>query len=177
MRNFPIDKLFPRFIGFENLFDELEMASNTSNQGYPPHNIIKIDDENYEIQLAVAGFKESDIDITLHNGLLKISGSKSTSTKDPQYVFQGIANRQFDRTFRLADHVEVKSANLEDGVLKVVVERQIPEDKKPKRIPIGESSSGERELLQEEEEAATPRSPPEKKGGPPLGTSRPLKKY
>lgn len=122
------------FIGFDALFERLERASE--NTGYPPHNIIKIDDDNYTIEIAVAGFGESELDIQLKDSILTISGDKAESDTKVVYLHKGISSRKFVRQFTLNEYVEVKGAELSDGVLKIELQRVIPEDKKPRKIAI-----------------------------------------
>lgn len=128
------------FIGFERVFEELERArngnSNYTNNTYPPHNVIRIDDDNYEIELAVAGFDESDIEVTYKDNVLSIEGNKD-SREQTEYVHQGISNRKFTKTFNLSEHIEIRGADLVNGILSVRLERVIPEDQKPQIIKIG----------------------------------------
>lgn len=128
------------FIGFERVFEELERArngnSNYTNNTYPPHNVIRIDDDNYEIELAVAGFDESDLEVTYKDNVLSIEGNKD-SREQTEYVHQGISNRKFTKTFNLSEHIEIRGADLVNGILSVRLERVIPEDQKPQIIKIG----------------------------------------
>lgn len=128
------------FIGFERVFEELERArngnSNYTNNAYPPHNVIRIDDDNYEIELAVAGFDESDLEVTYKDNVLSIEGNKD-SREQTEYVHQGISNRKFTKTFNLSEHIEIRGADLVNGILSVRLERVIPEDQKPQIIKIG----------------------------------------
>ena len=128
------------FIGFERIFEELENARNgnstRTNNTYPPHNVIRIDDDNYEIELAVAGFDESNLEVTYKENVLTVEGNKD-SRKQSAYVHQGISNRKFAKTFNLSEHIEIRGADLVNGILSVRLERVIPEDLKPKIIKIG----------------------------------------
>jgi molecular chaperone IbpA len=101
---------------------------------YPPYNIKKIDDEHFEIEMAVAGFGKQNLDIELKDDTLTVSGSLESDAED--YIYQGIANRAFTRKFNLADTVVVKNAELVNGLLKIALERYIPEEKKAKKIDI-----------------------------------------
>lgn len=123
----------PFFIGFDKFFDRL---SNTTNQqsGFPPYNVRKIDEDTYVVELAVAGFNKHSIDITEHNGVLTIKGERPEDVEE--YVHKGIAGRKFTRTFTMAEYMYVDSADLNDGMLYVVVKRDVPEEKKPKTIKI-----------------------------------------
>ena len=128
------------FIGFERIFEELESARNgnsaRANATYPPHNVIRIDDDNYKIELAVAGFDESDLEVTYKDNVLTIEGNKD-SKEQTEYVHQGISNRKFTKTFNLSEHIEIRGADLVNGVLSVRLERVIPDDLKPLIIKIG----------------------------------------
>lgn len=137
----------PLFVGFDRIFDRVNSASKLANvQKYPPYNIVKTDENNYLIELAVAGFGPDDIDIELHDGILAISGKVETSSDD-MYVYKGIANRSFERRFTLADTVEVEGVDLHQGILTVKLKNVIPEEKKPRKIPIG--NYAEKQLLTE----------------------------
>ena len=123
----------PFFIGFDRMFNRL---TNTTNQqsGFPPYNVRKVDEDTYVVELAVAGFNKDSIDITEHNGTLTIKGERPEDVEE--YVHKGIAGRKFTRTFTLAEYMFVDSADLNDGMLYVVVKRNVPEEKKPKTIKI-----------------------------------------
>lgn len=138
--------LYKMSVGFDRLFDEMfTNPINVSTGGYPPYNVAKVidkesEDVSYEITLAVAGFTQEDIDITVENQQLKVEGRSGVLAEEVgtevEYIHKGIAERNFVRTFRLAEHVEVKSATLKDGILKVVLWLNIPEEAKPKKINI-----------------------------------------
>lgn len=134
-----LSPLFKTSIGFDRLVDEFfNEPAFTNATGYPPYNISKTKDNDYEITLAVAGFKKSDIEIELEEGTLKISGtSQVLDGEEVEYLHKGIAERNFIRTFKLAEFVEVKSAKLEDGILRVKLFRNIPDALKPQKIKIG----------------------------------------
>jgi molecular chaperone IbpA len=137
----------PFFVGFDRIFDRVNAASKlTTAQKYPPYNIVKTDENTYLIELAVAGFGPDDVDIELHDGVLSISG-KVESTSDDNYIYKGIANRSFERRFTLADTVEVEGVDLHQGILTVKLKNVIPEEKKPRKIPIGKPV--EKQLLTE----------------------------
>jgi molecular chaperone IbpA len=131
----------PFFIGFDRMLNR--MQAPTPGQGnYPPYNIIKTEDEHYELQLAIAGFTYDDLDITLKDGVLTINGSQSE--EDPRnYIHRGISARNFNREFTLMDTIVVNGAALEDGILTVELENVIPEEKKPRKIDINRSSKKE----------------------------------
>lgn len=123
-------------VGIDRMFDILnERMDSTATSNYPPYNILKTGDNTYEIQVAVAGFGETDLDITVQDGQLLVVGDKESDT-GVNYLHQGISNRKFTRKFVLADYVEVKHASVENGILTVQLEREIPEEQKPRSIAI-----------------------------------------
>ena len=128
-------------VGFDRLFDMLENNSvGQAQENYPPFDLIKKGDNDYCIQLAVAGFKADEIDITAQQNVLIVSGRKSEETEQKEggdFIYRGIANRSFERRFALADHIQVRSADLKDGLLAIELVREIPEAMKPKKINIG----------------------------------------
>ena len=123
-------------IGFDTIFERLQAASDALPKipTYPPYNIKKVDDEHFVIEMAVAGFGKSNLDIELKDDKLTITGNHDAA--DNNYIYQGIANRAFTREFTLADSVVVKNAELVNGLLKIALERYIPEEKKAKKIDI-----------------------------------------
>jgi len=134
-----IADLFPRIdrwgIGYMPLLEDL-MQIAKEKPSYPPYDIIDHKDETTSISIAVAGFAKKEIDVTVHEGVLKIEGKKKLKKDDGEVVYQGIAARDFSLTFALAEYYEVKSASLEDGMLTVTLFKNVPEDKKPKVIDI-----------------------------------------
>lgn len=138
--------LYKMSVGFDRLFDEMfTNPVNISASGYPPYNVARITDketeaQTYEITLAVAGFTQDDIEITVEDKHLKVEGRSAVLAEDVnstvEYIHKGIAERNFQRTFRLAEHVEVQSATLKDGILKIVLFLNVPEEAKPKKISI-----------------------------------------
>tara|TARA_R110002153_G_scaffold20682_2_gene69950 strand:+ start:6438 stop:6899 length:462 start_codon:yes stop_codon:yes gene_type:complete len=131
---------YPRagFIGFDHLFNELERVhSKANNSGYPPHNVIKESETEFIIQVAVAGFKESQIDIEVKDGFLNISGDSTEPEEGVvEYIHKGISSKRFSRTFRLSEHVEVNGAELQDGILVIHLEYVVPEELRPRKIQI-----------------------------------------
>lgn len=121
-------------VGFDHLFDLLESASESA-QGYPPYNIERSDDTHYRVTVAVAGFGEKDLSVEVKDDVLTVTGKREDASR-PSYLHQGIAGRAFERSFRLAEHVEVRNARLENGLLHIDLERLVPEEKKPRRIAI-----------------------------------------
>jgi molecular chaperone IbpA len=136
LRSLDIPSIHKFGIGFDNMFDELMRMNSQQSQNYPPYNVVKLSDDNFYIEVATAGFSEGEIDIQLDNRLLTIKGSKKREDASPEYLHQGISNRDFVREFTLAEHVEVSNALIKDGILTVFLERKIPEERKPKTIAI-----------------------------------------
>src|SRR3954468_16280506 len=127
-------------VGFDRLFDMLENNGlGQAQENYPPFDLIKVGENEYRIQLAVAGFKPDEIDITAQQNVLLVTGRKAEETeeKGSDYVYRGIANRSFERRFALADHIKVTGADVKDGLLVIDLVREIPESMKPKKIEIG----------------------------------------
>ena len=126
-------------VGFDRLFDQLENAGRvSSSDNYPPFNIERVSETEYVVTIAVAGFKSEEIDITAQQNLLVVAGQKQVDGNDNRdFLHVGIANRNFERRFQLADHVFVKSADMADGLLIVELERQVPEELKPRKIFVG----------------------------------------
>ena len=125
-------------VGFDRLFDLLEsQVRNNAGDNYPPFNIERRDEDSYRITLAVAGFRERDLDITAQQNLLTIQGKKRDETGDGEMLHVGIANRGFERRFELADFVRVANADLADGLLTIELVREVPDAMKPKKVMIG----------------------------------------
>jgi molecular chaperone IbpA len=126
-------------IGFDSMLDELmRMNASQTNNNYPPYNVVQNSENNFAIEVAVAGFTEGEIVLTLENNVLSISGNKATSldSAPKEYLHRGISYRNFQREFILGEHVEIKNAEQVNGILTVICERIVPEDKKPKNIAI-----------------------------------------
>ena len=127
------------FVGFDEPFNKLaklhdEVAKNIPN--YPPYNIKKVEDNKYVVELAVAGFAKTDVEITFDDGKLIVAGKAADDSDNDNFLYRGIANRAFARTFVLNDQVEIQNAEMLNGMLKIFLERIIPEHKKPKKIEI-----------------------------------------
>jgi molecular chaperone IbpA len=138
MRHFDLTPLYRSTIGFDrlgSLFDTLG-AFEGETPSYPPYNIERVGENEYRISMAVAGFAESDLTIEVKENTLSIRGEKQTDVEPTTYLHRGIAGRSFERRFQLADHVVVKGAALENGLLHVDLVRELPETKKPRTIPI-----------------------------------------
>jgi molecular chaperone IbpA len=140
MRTFDLTPLYRSTVGFDRLTDMIDSLAQVDNGvTYPPYNIERTDENHYRISLAVAGFAEKDLAVEVKEGVLSVQG-KRDGEKEPvqgRYLHQGIAGRSFDRRFQLAENVEVRGAQLENGLLHVDLERIVPEEKKPRRIVIG----------------------------------------
>ena len=125
-------------VGFDRLFDLLEsQVRNNAGDNYPPFNIERRDEDSYRITLAVAGFRERDLDITAQQNLLTIQGKKRDETAEGEMLHVGIANRGFERRFELADYVRVDNADMADGLLVINLVREVPEAMRPKKIAVG----------------------------------------
>lgn len=124
-------------IGFDSIFEDIHrLASVTGKDNYPPYNVIKIDDDHFTIELALAGIPKESLDIEVDQNQLTVSTEKAESDEELEYLHKGISQRGFSRSFTLADHVVVKGADMIDGVLKISLERQLPEELKPRKIDI-----------------------------------------
>lgn len=140
MTGYDLSPLFRSTIGFDHLSQLIDSAFkyDATSASYPPYNIAKLSEDDYEITMAVAGFKQNELTITAQNNSLVVSGS--TSEKDEKggksYLHRGIATRSFERKFSLADHVKVVDAKLADGLLTLILKREIPESSKPRTIAI-----------------------------------------
>jgi len=136
MRPFDLAPLYRSTVGFDRLFSMLDGFETAP--GYPPYNIERTGENDYRVTVAVAGFGENELSIEAKENTLTIKGSKQTKEEqNGEVLYQGIAARAFERVFQLADHVQVKNASLENGLLHVDLVREIPEAKKPRQIPIG----------------------------------------
>lgn len=138
---------FPRsnFIGFDHLLNEIERLSAFNDQSFPKHNVVKYNEAEYAIQLALAGYNKENITVELKDGNLVVSGERSKND-DVEYLHQGISAKQFSRTFKLSDQVVVGEADFEDGLLIIKLKVLVPEEKRPRVIPIG----GAKQLLTED---------------------------
>jgi len=145
--------LMRQTVGFDRFNDLFETMLNDGEErfdSYPPYNIEKEGEDDYRITLAVAGFNESDLDITVQDGQLTVRGAQAEKEEeeDKTYLHRGIATRTFERTFRLADHIRVEDAEMDNGLLTIHLKREIPEEKKPRMIPInGQSHNNPKGLL------------------------------
>ncbi len=142
MTTFDFTPLYRTSVGFDRLASMLSSA-NRQDQGnsYPPYNIRTMGENHYQITMAIAGFSEDDLDITTEQSHLVITGKRADEDEKVEYLHRGIATRSFERRFNLADHVKVIAASLENGLLHIELEREIPEEMKPRKIKIGRSTA------------------------------------
>jgi molecular chaperone IbpA len=136
MRSSEFAPLFRTTVGFDRLFDMLENSVRTD---WPPYNIEKVGDSEYRIAMAIAGFGPDEVELTQHGAELTVIGQKSGDDASAQYLHRGMANRNFKQVFRLADHVKVADARLENGLLSIQLVREVPEELKPRRIAVTSS--------------------------------------
>ena len=141
MRTFDLAPLYRSTVGFDRLFSMFDNGFEAA-PGYPPYNIERTGENDYRITVAVAGFGENELSIEAKENTLTIKGEKQAKQEQKgEVLYQGIAARAFERVFQLADHVQVKAAKLENGLLHVDLVREIPEAKKPRQIPIGKGQA------------------------------------
>ena len=137
------------FVGFEPLLDELERihsAGKSTKDNYPPHNVVKIDEEKFLIEMALAGFKQEDISVEVKDGILKIKGEMPKDERE--FAYKGISSRKFEKSFRLSEFVVIDGADLMDGILVVYARVELPEEKRPREIKIGSAgASTKKEFL------------------------------
>jgi molecular chaperone IbpA len=148
MRHFDFAPLYRSTVGFDRLFQLLDNVAGVPGDAatYPPYNIEKTGENEYRITMAVAGFSDSEISVELKEQGLTVKGEKQAETKAGEFLHRGIATRAFERRFQLADHVEVKGADLKDGMLHVDLVRNVPERLKPRRIAIGTDGAAPRQI-------------------------------
>ena len=149
-----VQSLFPSsaFVGFDHLLNELDYVAKHAQDNYPPHNILRTGDQDYLIELAVAGFSRDELTIEVKDRTLTVSGEHKS--KGREYIHRGISTKKFKRTFRLSEHVHVNGADLVDGVLSVVLKYEIPEALRPRKIENGHyeelaNDTDTKQLLQE----------------------------
>jgi molecular chaperone IbpA len=137
MRTFDYSPFYRATVGFDRVFDLLDsVTANSSTNGYPPYNIEKAGDDAYRIVMAVAGFTDAELNITQKENELLVTGQAAPQADEKQFLYRGIAGRNFERRFQLADHVKVEGAKLANGLLTIELKRVIPEEKKPRAITI-----------------------------------------
>lgn len=147
MRTYDFSPLYRSFVGFDRMASMIDAASQNVDGGstYPPYNVAQIDEDNYRIELAVAGFGNDELDIESHENVLTVTGRKESQADNDDgttYLHRGIAERGFERRFSLADHVYVTGADLSNGLLVISLKRELPEALKPRRIEIGSKGEG-----------------------------------
>jgi molecular chaperone IbpA len=131
---FTLDKYMPYTIGFDSFFDTLDSITGTDVKGYPHYNIKKLDDNKWSIELALAGFSKDDIEIEVKDNVMIINGE--LKEENNEYVYKGISSRKFSKSFTLAEFTECESAKMENGILSIILEKNIPEEKKPQKVKI-----------------------------------------
>jgi molecular chaperone IbpA len=147
MRRYDFSPLFRSSVGFDHLANIMDqLASVDTDNGFPPYNIERLGEHEYRITLAVAGFSNDDLNIEVKENTLSVKGEKSADVKEREYLHRGIAARNFERRYRLADHVEVTSATLENGFLHIDLKREIPEAMKARTIKIGKPAQNGKSL-------------------------------
>lgn len=151
MRNYDLSPLFRSTVGFDRLARLVDGATRVedASAGYPPYNIEKLGEEDYRVTMAVAGFTADEIDITVHENTLTVTGqAKQADAPATQFLHRGIARRAFERRFQLADHIRVKAAALTNGLLDIELVREVPEQLKPRKIEIGSPAQSSLSLSQ-----------------------------
>ena len=139
---FDVTPLWRSSVGFDRLFDLLDAAQQQSEAHYPHYNIEKLGDDRYQVSLALAGFRPDEINVTAEQNVLTVEGRKTDEKRE--YLYQGISERHFRRQFNLADYVQVRNANFDNGLLRIELVREIPEAMKPRRIAINGQSNVQR---------------------------------
>jgi Molecular chaperone (small heat shock protein) len=149
MTNLQFGRVPSSFVGFDRLFNDLERLSTRQEPTYPPHNIISVGEDEFIIELAVAGYRQAELNIELDNSVLTISGEQEgAEDENAKFLHKGISSKKFKRAFTLGEHVEVRGSNLSDGILSIYLERVIPEEKKPRTIEIGYTGDSQQLLTE-----------------------------
>jgi len=151
MRTIDFSPLYRSVVGFDRLADLLDSAAADGAAGYPPYNIERTDENAYRVEIAVAGFRPEELAIEVKENLLTVTGRKAANDEQRNFLHRGLAERNFERKFQLADYVVVTEANLADGLLSIALKRELPEALKPRRVDI---SVGQPGTLIEGEKAA-----------------------
>ncbi|WP_298445104.1 Hsp20 family protein [uncultured Ferrimonas sp.] len=138
MRTFDLSPLYKSAIGFDRFAQVMDEAMRAEQNGFPPYNIELVKEDRYRITMAIAGFAEADLDIEVEGDTLRVEGRRDKGEQERKFLHQGIAERNFKRRFRLADHVKVMDAQLENGLLNIDLVRELPEAMKPRKITIGQ---------------------------------------
>ncbi len=135
LNSFDLTPFYRNNVGIHRLLDTMMNRLDTNNTGYPPYNVIRLSEDSYKIEIALAGFDEKEIDVTVKDGFLMISAEKTDETVT-EYLYKGIGCRAFSKSFQLSDYVEVVGAKFSNGILTVSLERHMPEAAKPRKIAI-----------------------------------------
>jgi molecular chaperone IbpA len=143
MRTIDFSPLYRSVVGFDRLAGLLESATAEAATGYPPYNIERTGDNAYRIEIAVAGFRPEELNVEVKENLLTVQGRKTANDEARQYLHRGLAERNFERRFQLADYVVVSDANLADGLLSISLKRELPEALKPRRIDVTTGTQGQ----------------------------------
>jgi len=141
MRAIDFSPLYRSVVGFDRVADLLQTATVDAASGYPPYNIERVEDNAYRVEIAVAGFKSEELSIEVKENLLTVQGRKAANDDTRRFLHRGLAERNFERRFQLADYVLVTDAQLADGLLSITLKRELPEALKPRRIEIGTGKS------------------------------------
>jgi molecular chaperone IbpA len=150
MRTYDLTPFYRSTVGFDRLFNLLDQATSDGSPGYPPYNIERTGENAYRITVAVSGFAKEELSLVAKENTLTIKGEKVANENGKtkgEVLYRGIAARAFERSFQLADHVTVKNASLENGLLHVDLEREIPEAKKPRSIPITTNAQAAQQVV------------------------------
>ena len=154
MRTIDFSPLYRSVVGFDRLADLLDAATNEAATGYPPYNIERVDENAYRIEIAVAGFRPEELNVEVKENLLTVQGRKAANDDQRRYLHRGLAERNFERRFQLADYVVVTDASLADGLLSISLKRELPEAMKARRIEIKSGSGQQGQLIEGESRAA-----------------------
>ena len=154
MRTLDFSPLYRSMVGFDRLADLLDSAQAETGSGYPPYNIERTGENEYRIEIAVAGFKPEELDIEVKESVLSVSGRKAANDGERRFLHRGLAERNFDRRFQLGEYVVVTDANLADGLLQISLKRELPEALKPRRIEIGAAGQPAPQPVIESQKAA-----------------------
>lgn len=149
MRTFDLTPLYRSTVGFDRVFDLLDNVNKSESTGYPPYNIERLDENDYRITLAVAGFSEDELDLELKENTLTVTGLRGESDENRAFLYQGIAGRSFERRFQLAEHVQVAGASIVNGLLNIDLKREIPEAMKPRKIAINGGAASNVKVLKD----------------------------
>ena len=151
MRNFDFSPLYRSTVGFDRVFDMLDSASRGETlNNWPPYNIEKTGEDAYRLTMAVAGFSPEEIDVTVHENALLVTGKAKKEDENGRYLHRGIARRAFERRFSLADHIKVVGASLVNGMLHVDLVHEVPESAKPRKIQIGSGQPEQPQLVEKQ---------------------------